>query len=404
MQHPAAKLIVMASQMQQQEYGDGTNFVVTLAGELLSHAEGLIRMGLHPNQVIQGYEQACAKALEILPTLKAYEVKDLKDEDEVAMLLKPALTAKLPSYGEFLSKEVAKACIMSLPEAASKFDIDNIRIVQVMGSNIADSYTMRGFLVKRDAETPIKSVQKPVVAVYSCSIDTETADTKGTVLIKTAEEMLNYAKGEEQFAEKAITGLVAAGVSLVVTGGTISNICLHYLEKHKIMAVKIASKFELKRLARAAGANVLSKLQDPRADDLGRLDSSYVLEIGSEKLTIFEKNSENCRLSTVVIRGSTRGLMDDIERAIDDSVSVYRSAIHSPRFLPGAGSTETILASRIEQEGKLLKGLDQYSYIRFGKAFEIIPKVLAENAGLDSNEFIAKFISANLTSPQGLDV
>jgi T-complex protein 1 subunit theta len=195
-QHPAAKLIVMASQMQQQEYGDGTNFVVTLAGELLSHAESLIRMGLHPNQVIQGYEQACAKALEYLPTLLAYEVKDFRDEDEVAMLLKPALTSKLPSYGDFLSKEVAKACIMSLPEVATRFDVDNIRIVQVMGSNITDSYTMRGFLVKRDAETTIKSVMAPVVAVYSCSFDTETADTKGTVLLKTADEMLNYAKGE----------------------------------------------------------------------------------------------------------------------------------------------------------------------------------------------------------------
>ena len=118
---------------------------------------------------------------------------------------------------------------MSLPDVVTRFDVDNIRIVQVMGSNITDSYTMRGFLVKRDAETTIKSLKKPVVAVYNCSIDTETAQTKGTVLIKNAQEMLNYAKGEEQVAEKAISGIAEAGVTLVVTGGTISNICLHYL-------------------------------------------------------------------------------------------------------------------------------------------------------------------------------
>jgi T-complex protein 1 subunit theta len=205
-------------------------------------------------------------------------------------------------------------------------------------------------------------------------------------------------------AEKAVTALVEAGVTLMVTGGTISNICLHYLEQYKIMAVKIASKFELKRLARAAGASVLAKLTPPGADDLGRLDKAHVFELGSEKLVIFEKSTENCKLSTIVIRGSTRGLMDDIERAIDDSVSVYRSALHSRKFVPGAGSSETLISAKLEQEGKQITGLDQYSYSRFGKAFEIIPKVLAENAGLDSNEFIANFITANLKEPSGLNV
>lgn len=111
------------------------------------------------------------------------------------MLLKPPLTAKLPSYGEFLSREVAKACIMSLPEKSARFDLDNIRTIKILGGNITDSYVMRGFLIKRDAETKVKNVKAPVVAIYGCSLDTETADTKGTVLIKTADEMLNYAKG-----------------------------------------------------------------------------------------------------------------------------------------------------------------------------------------------------------------
>ena len=180
--------------------------------------------------------------------------------------MKTALTSKIPNYGDFFADLVARACVNSLPDATNKFDNDNIRIIHVYGANITDSTLMSGMVVKRGVEGTISRVSKPVVAVYHCPLDTIQGETKGTVLIKNANELLNYSKGEEDLAEKFVQGLVEAKVNVAVTGGTISDIVLHFLEKYRIMAVKVPSKFELKRVARALGATVLSKLDPPTAD------------------------------------------------------------------------------------------------------------------------------------------
>jgi T-complex protein 1 subunit theta len=155
---------------------------------------------------------------------------------------------------------VAKACINSLPDVARNFDIDNIRVVQILGSSVDDSTYLSGFLVKRGVEGAIDRMIKPRIAVYSCPLDMQQADTKGTVLIQNANELLNYSKGEEDLAEKFVQKLVNANINVVVSGGSISEIVLHFLDKYKIMAVKILSKFELRRVARAVRATILSKL------------------------------------------------------------------------------------------------------------------------------------------------
>lgn len=232
---------------------------MTLAGELLSHAENLIRMGLHPSQIIVGYEEASKKALEILSSMESYKVSDVRNVDEVAKAIKSTITSKIPNHGEFFSKLVAKACVNSLPEVAGKFDIDNIRVLHILGSSSEDSTFMSGMVVKRNVEGAIGCVTKPRIAVYSCPLDTMYSETKGTVLISNANDLLNYSKGEEDLAEKFVQKLVTANINTVVSGGSISEIVLHFLDKYKIMAVRIMSKFELRRVARAIRATILSK-------------------------------------------------------------------------------------------------------------------------------------------------
>lgn len=188
---------------------------------------------------------------------------------------------------------------------------------------------------------------KPRIAVYSCPLDTQQADTKGTVLIQNATELLNYSKGEEDLAEKFVQKLVNANINVVCSGGSIAEIVLHFLDKYKIMAVKILSKFELRRVARAVRATILSKLDAPTPEEIGTSDDVGVEEIASEKLVIFKRNTDDCKLSTIVLRGSTTNILEDIERAIDDAVHVYRSLIKSPEFVPGAGSTEIIISTRL---------------------------------------------------------
>lgn len=241
-----------------------------------------------------------------------------------------------------MSDLVAKACINSTPDVAKNFDIDNIRVVHILGSSIEDSTFLSGFLVKRAAEGSIDRMIKPRIAVYSCPLDTMQAETKGTVLIQNANELLNYTKGEEDLAEKFVQKLVNANINVVVCGGSVADIVLHFMDKYKIMVVRIMSKFELRRVARAVRATILSKLEAPTPDETGSSDDVGVEEIASEKVVIFKRNTEDCKLSTIVLRGSTRNILEDIERAIDDGVHVYRSLLRNGEFLPGAGSVETV--------------------------------------------------------------
>lgn len=189
----------MACKMQEEECGDATNFVVSFAGELLSHAENLIKMGLHASQIVIGYEQGMKKALSLLneERLTSIKVEDVRDEEQVSKALLASVASKVPNYASFMSKLVAKACIHSTPDNPSNFDIDNIRVVHILGSAIEDSTFLSGFLIKRSVEGCIDRMAKPRIAIYSCPLDTTYAETKGTVLIQNANELLNYSKGEE---------------------------------------------------------------------------------------------------------------------------------------------------------------------------------------------------------------
>lgn len=331
----------MACKMQEDECGDATNFVVSFAGELLSHAENLIRMGLHPSQIVIGYEDAMKKALTLLNEQKlvSFKIDDIRNQEQVSKALLAPISAKVPNYSKFLSNLVAQACIHSTPDIAKNFDIDNIRVVHILGSAIEDSTFLSGFLVKRSAEGCIDRMIKPRIAVYSCPLDTMQSQTKGTVLIQNASELLNYTKGEEDLAEKFVQKLVNANINVVVSGGSVADIVLHFMDKYKIMVVKILSKFDLRRVARAIRATILSKLEAPTPDETGTSDDVGVEEIASEKVVIFKRETEDCKLSTIVLRGSTTNILEDIERAIDDGVHVFRSLIRSPEFVPGAGST-----------------------------------------------------------------
>lgn len=202
---------------------------------------------------------------------------------------------------------------------------------------------MKGLIVTRNVETPsVTEVHNPKIAVYGCPLDTQAAETKGTVLIKNAQELQSYNQSEEDHAHKLIKGIADAGVSCIVVGGTISEICLHYLEKYKIMTVRLTSKFELKRLCKALQATALVRLGAPVPEELGTADSVHLQEIGSQKVVVFKRDSDDCKLATIVLRGSTNSLLEDIERAIDDGVNAFKNIVKDPRFIAGAGACEIV--------------------------------------------------------------
>lgn len=404
--HPAAKIAVLASEMQEQEIGDGTNFTITFCGELLQNAETLIRKGLHPSEIISGYSKALEKTLQILDELSFSKIDDITNVEEVAKFIKAAVSAKQHGFEDMLAPLIAKACIQILPKNPKAFNVDNVRVTKILGGGVLDTKVLKGHVLSRDTEGTIKHVTNAKIAVFAGGIDVPKTETKDTVLLQSAEDLLNYAKSEERAIEEAIRKISETGAKVVIAGASIGEMALHFLERYKLMAIKVPSKFELRRICKAVGATPLVKLMRPSPEELGHADVVTVDEIGSTRVTIFRQNSDESGISTIVVRASTSNLADDIERAIDDGVNVFKGLIRDPRFVPGGGATEIELARRLQAFGDSTPGLSQYAIKKFGEAFEVVPRTLAENAGLKSIDILSSLYAAHSKEQinDGIDV
>eukprot|EP01100_Stratorugosa_tubuloviscum_P000804 TRINITY_DN117_c3_g3_i1.p1 TRINITY_DN117_c3_g3~~TRINITY_DN117_c3_g3_i1.p1 ORF type:complete len:553 (-),score=330.12 TRINITY_DN117_c3_g3_i1:117-1742(-) len=404
--HPAAKMVVLASQMQDQEIGDGTNLVVVLAGELLQQAESLIRMGLHPSDIISGYSSASKKALEILEELATIKCNNIRDTDEVIKFLKSTVAAKQYGWEDILTPLITNACIQALPREAINFSVDNVRVAKISGGGISDSKYVKGFAIARDTEGTIKHVKKAKVAVFAAGFDIAKTETKGVVAINSAKQLENYTKGEEKMMEDLINQIADTGVNVIISGGPIADIALHFIERRQILIIKIQSKFDIRRACKATGATPLVRMGAPMAEEIGTCDEVSVDEVSGSKICIFKQDSESSGISTIIVRASTENMLADIERCIDDSVSVFKSVIRDARFVPGAGACEIELAKRLTTFGESTPGLEQYAIKKFAEAFEVIPRTLAENAGLTSTDIISSLYSAHHSGKvaEGIDV
>lgn len=392
-QHPAAKLLVMASQMQEAEVGDGTNAVVLLAGALLENAEELVRTGLTPVQVVEGYQLALKKALDLLPELSVDEVKDVRNPEEALKAVRTAMSSKPLAGADQLTKLVAEACLAVLPESGA-LNVDNVRVCKVLGSGLDQSQVVLGMVFKRQVEGEITKASDAKIAVYSCAVDTMQTETKGTVLIQSADELRNFSRGEENLLESQIKAIADAGVKVVVSGGKVGDMALHYLNKHGLMAVRLPSKFDVRRVCRVVGATALPKLVAPRPEDLGLCDSVYLDELGETPVVVFRQEGRQSRVATLLLRGSTDSLLDDAERAVDDGVNAFKAATKDGRLVPGAGSVEAELAKRLSSWADTLPGLEQYAAHKFAQALESLPRTLAHNSGASKPEELVAQIQA----------
>ncbi|PCH35670.1 T-complex protein 1 [Wolfiporia cocos MD-104 SS10] len=401
--HPAAKLLVMASQAQEAEMGDSTNMVLILAGELLKKAEHLLVMGLHPSEIIKGYELGCTKALEELENLSKTSLPSPLTQTELAAALRPAIASKQYGYEETLASLVAEAALAVMPPNPKNFNVDNVRVVKIMGGSLAASKVVRGMVFGREPEGMIKKVKKAKVAVFTCGLDIAQTETKGTVLLKNADEMLNFTRGEEQQLEKIFDEIAASGVKVIVAGSTVGELAMHYLNRLNIAVLKVVSKFDLRRLCRVVNATPLARMGAPTAEEAGFVDVFECIEIGGDRVTVLRQliegepefdasTGEKTRTATIVLRGATTNHLDDLERAVDDGVNVIKALLKDPRLVPGAGAAELELARRVETYGAGLKGLAQHGVRRWASALEVVPRTIAENAlgGSEGNEIVSR--------------
>uniref|UniRef100_A0A8H7NAI7 CCT-theta n=1 Tax=Bionectria ochroleuca TaxID=29856 RepID=A0A8H7NAI7_BIOOC len=350
--HPAAKLLVMASQQQEAEMGDATNLVIILAGELLKKAEDLLRMGLKASDIVIGYEKAQKFALETLEELEVDKVENMRDQEELSKAIRTVIASKQNGNEEFLAELVSEAVLSVLPNNPANFNVDNIRVVKIMGGSLDQSRVVKGMVFPKEPDGSVKKATKAKVGVYTCPIDVSQTETKGTVLLHNAKEMVDFTQGEESQLETSIKELYDSGLRVVVVGDRVGDLAMHYLNRFGILCMRILSKFELRRVCRVVGATPLARLGAPMPDEMGNIDVVETLEIGGDRVTVFRQEDEVTRTATLVLRGATQNHLDDVERAVDDGVNVVKAISRDPRLVPGAGATETQLVERIQAFGE----------------------------------------------------
>ncbi|AEY95563.1 FACR045Wp [Eremothecium gossypii FDAG1] len=399
--HPAVKVLVMATEQQKIDVGDGTNMVMVLAGELLNLSEKLISLGLSPVEVIQGYTMAKNFTIEELDKMVVQEVIDKHDKDELIKVIKPVISSKQFGSEELLSELIAEAVSYVLPSKSNFFNVDSIRVVKIMGSSLSNSTVIKGMVFNREPEGHLKSLPKGgkhKVAVFTCPIDIASTETKGTVLLHNAQEMLDFTKGEEKQLDAMIKEIADTGVRCVIAGSGVGELALHYLNRYEILVLKIPSKFELRRVCRVCGATPMPRLGAPTPEEIGVVETVKSMEIGGDRVTVFKQESEETtRTATIILRGATQNNLDDIERAIDGGVAAIKGLLKldGGKLLPGAGATEIELVSRITKYGEKTPGLLQLAIKQFAMAFEVIPRTLAETAGLNVNEVLPNLHAAH---------
>ena len=412
-EHPAAKMLQLAAEAQDFECGDGTNLVVSFAGELLAQTEDLFRMGLHPSDVVAGFSKAGDKVIEdFLPPLAELVTPMVngRSKDELVRVVKPVLAAKHLGSEDILAPLVAEACLgtMSSGSGQASFSVDSVRVAKILGGDISQSHVVHGFVALRGLETTLTSAKDAKIVVFGCGIEASATEAKGTVLMKNADDLKNYNKSEEKKMEEIIKGIADSGVKVCVAGGTVSEMALHFIERYGMLCLKIGSKWELRRLCVATGATALVRLGAPTPDEMGYCDHVHQKEVGGRPVTIFSQSdgSKTGKLSTIVLRASTSSVLADLERAIDDGVHAAKTACKDGKLVPGAGATEMELSLKVRAFADTCPGLDQYAIRAFGKALEVVPRTLAENAGLDQGVVIAALGAAHASgkTSAGVDI
>ena len=347
--------------------------------------------------MLQSFEpkKSAAKNANLFLELVVDKVKDLRSEAELAKAIRTVIASKQNGNEEFLADIVSQAVLAVLPKQPMNFNVDNIRVVKIMGGSLEQSKVVKGMVFGREPDGKVKKAKNARVGVFSCPIDISQTETKGTVLLHNAKEMMDFTKGEESQLETAIKELHDSGLRVVVAGSTVGELALHYLNRFGILVVKVLSKFELRRLCRVVGGTPLARLGAPMPDEMGKIDVVETLEIGGDRVTVFRQENDATRTATLVIRGATQNHLDDIERAIDDGVNVVKAITRDAQLVPGAGATEMQLIERISAFGEKTPEMSQYAIKKYAEAFEVIPRTLAESAGLDATEVLATLYAAH---------
>ncbi|MCL2116502.1 MAG: TCP-1/cpn60 chaperonin family protein [Methanobrevibacter sp.] len=399
--HPAAKMLVEIAKNQETVVGDGTTTAVIIAGELLKKAEELLEDGIHPTTIILGYRNAVAKIHEILDDISL----DAKDEDT---LMKVAMTAMTGKGSEKAKEPLAKIIVDAVMKVQEEGKVDKkrINIQRVSGSSVDESEIIDGVLVDKGRADPNmpKKIENAKVALLKYPLEIKDLETDAKINLTNPAQMQAFLDNEEQMIQEMIDKIVDSGANVLFCQKGIDDLAMHYLSRAGILAVKRTKKSDMNRLKKATGANLVTNIDDLSSDDLGEAGIVYEKKV-FDQLMIFVEQCKDPKAVSIILRGSTRYITSEIERAMEDAMGVVAATLEDGKVLIGGGAPEIEIAKQLKEYAETISGREQLSVTAFAESLEIVPKTLAENAGLDSIDVLVDLrASHEKSSSMGLDV
>ena len=392
-QHPAAKMMVEVAKAQDSEVGDGTTTAVVLAGELLKNAEELLDQDVHPTVIIDGYRKALDKALEILESL-AIPVNPT-DKD---VLMKVALTtlsgkASIAGSRELLARYAVEAVLKVAQQKEGKWvvDIDDIKVEKKRGESLNESMLIDGLVIDKEVVHPgmPRVVHNAKIAVLEAPLEIEKTEITAKINITSPEQMKAFLDEEANVLRKMVEKIASVGANVVFCEKGIDDVAQHFLAKKGIMAVRRVKRSDIEKLAKATGARIVTSIEDLSAGDLGEAELVEEVKVADEKM-IFVRGCKNPRAVSILIRGSSDMSIKEAERSVHDALCVVRNIVQEPKILPGGGAPEIAVSLALRDWARSLPGREQLAAMKFADALEVIPSILAENAGLDPLDIVVK--------------
>jgi len=399
--HPAAKLMVQAAKSQDSIAGDGTTSVAVLAGELLAQAEKLLDKGIHPIIIVNAYKKAMDKAREFLEKYLTKEIDIERDEDLLVKVAVSSLNSKLPhDVREYFAKLAYKAAKLGYDTERNYLDPDLISLIQKEGKTLMDSKLVEGVVIDKKIvhEEMPKIKRNARIALIDQNIEMEKADVTSNVTLRDLSALETLKQKEKEEIEKMVKRLIDLKVDVVFCQRGISDLAQDIMAKNGIMAARRVRRADMLLLSRATGAKIVSSLEDLSEDDLGYAGLVEERKVGEDRM-IFVSECKNPRAATILIRGASKHITDEAERAIKDALNVLKDVFEDKRIVPGAGAVEAALYHYLREwadSDPSLTGKEKLVIKAYTDALMAIPKALIENMGGDVIELEAELRKANL--------
>lgn len=390
-EHPAAKMVVEIAKTQEKEVGDGTTTAVMIAGKLLENAEKLLDQKIHPTIIAKGYRIAEMKAQEIVKKIAL----EITSQEELAKVAQTAMTGK---GAEHLREHFANLLVEAVDIVAegTNIDLEDIKIEKQKGGSLEDTELIKGIVLDREktsSEMP-RIITNARIALLDESLEIKSPETQAKIQVASPQELQNLLAQEDLILKQKVAKIKEVGANVIICQKGIDDLVQFYLAKEKIYAIRRVPKSDLKAIAKATNAHIVSKLSELTTEDLGNAQTVEEKKDGEEGLT-YITGCVNPKALTLLIKGGTDHVIDEIERAIRDALGDVVSIIKNPKVVAGGGAVEIEISRQLKQFASTLRGREQLAVEEFANALEFIPLTLAENAGLDPIDILTELRSAH---------